>query len=597
MFIKEGGLIIATVLHRLFVLSLETAKVPKSFKQANVIPIHKKEVKTIVSNYRPISLLSTLSKILEKIVFKYVYNFFKDNFVLSIYQSGFQSGMSTVTQLIEVYHHFCQAVENGKEIRVVFLDISKAFDKVWHSGLLFKLEQCGIGGQLLAWFKDYLKDRIQRVIINGQQSQWKNINCGVPQGSVLGPLLFLLYINDISNVVTKSHIRLFADDTCLFIEVDNREQAAQDINSDLQEIQQWANKWLITFSPPKTKSLLISNKQDVNQSPHVSLNGHDIDEIQSHTYLGLRFSNDLKWTQHIDDISIKARKCLNLMIPLKFKLDKNSLETIYCSFVMPTMEYANVVWGGSSDGNISKLEKIHVDGMRLVTGATAKSNIKKLYTETTWHEISKRIDDSSLIMLYKIKNNLAPQYLVNLYPGVIKDTKPRTLRNQENIASLPGKYLRLEIFRNSFIPRTIKLWNSLPKEKQNIPSLDLFKNSIRQKEKEINVLYYYGKRWPSVHHARLRLGCSKLNYDLCKNLHVIENQDCSCGSKKEDAFHYFMTCPNYMNIRIDLFSAISIYSHVTLPIILNGNPKLELSKNKFIFDAVHTFLNKSKRFQ
>ena len=143
-FLKEGGEIIVFVLHKLFQLSLAKAKVPRSFKQANVIPIHKKDLKTLVTNYRPISLLSIMSKVLEKIVFKYVYNFFKDNFILSAFQSGFQSGKSTVTQLIEVYHKFCQAVDSGKEIRVVFLDIHKAFDKVWHKGLLYKLKQCGI---------------------------------------------------------------------------------------------------------------------------------------------------------------------------------------------------------------------------------------------------------------------------------------------------------------------------------------------------------------------------------------------------------------------------------------------------------------------
>ena len=419
----------------------------------------------------------------------------------------------------------------------------------------------------------------------------------MPQGSVLGPLLFLLFINDITNVVRHCKIRLFADDTCLFIEVDNRNVAAQEINDDLQNIQLWANQWLITFSPPKTKSLIVSNKVDRDLNPRIQLNGYDIEEVRSHTYLGLTFSNDLRWSHHIDEVATKARKRMNLMIPLKLKLDRNSLQTMYFSFVLPAMEYANVVWGGSPECNISKLEKIHTDGMRLVTGATARSKTEKLYIETGWQSINERISNSTTIMIYKIKNNIAPQYLIDLFPGENQERTTRALRNNENIALLGDRFLRLETFKNSFLPKAITLWNDLPTSVRKIPSVELFKAHLKSKKKEPNILYFYGQRWPSVHHTRLRVGCSKLNFDLCKRLHVINYQTCSCGHKKEDAYHFFIKCPNYNDLRTDLFSSISVYSHVSLPIILQGNPKLNIFKNKFIFDAVHQFITKSKRFQ
>ena len=163
----------------------------------------------------------------ERIIVKHVYNFLRDNFVINNYQSGFQQGRSTVTQLLELYHQLCSAVENHLEIRLIFLDIKKAFDKVWHKGLLYKLARSGIRGNLLVWFKSYLKDRQQRVIINGQQSNWGSVTAGVPQGSVLGPLLFLVFINDITSCITYSNIRLFAGDTCLFLEVDDRKLTAE----------------------------------------------------------------------------------------------------------------------------------------------------------------------------------------------------------------------------------------------------------------------------------------------------------------------------------------------------------------------------------
>ncbi|MCP3901156.1 MAG: reverse transcriptase family protein, partial [Desulfobacteraceae bacterium] len=406
---------------------------PDSFKKANVVPIHKKQHKTLVENYRPISLLSILSKIFEKIVFKYLFNYFKDNFILSLFQSGFQPGISTVTQLLEVYHHFCKAVDDNKEICVIFLDISKAFNRVWHKGLLFKLKQCGIRGKMFEWFVDYLDNRFQRVVINGQASSWLPISAGVPQGSVLGPLLFLVYINDIVHVVRHCKIRLFADDTCLFIEVDNRDETSRKINHDLNDIQSWADQWLITFSPVKTKSLIISNKPDLALNPSLYLNNIEIEEVNYHKYLGLSFSQNLKWSQHIHDISIAARKRLSLMMPLKFKLSRKSLEIMYKSFVLPSMEYGNVVWGGSFANDISKLEKIQIDAMRLVTGATARSNINSLYNETCWLSVSQRHEQAVAIMMYKILSFLSPSYLQNLLPTLNSERHGYTLRNRNDL--------------------------------------------------------------------------------------------------------------------------------------------------------------------
>ena len=173
--------------------SLTSGKVPLIWNVANVTPIFKKDDPSVVSNHRPISLLSTVGKVLEKIVHKHLFNFIRDNNILTTLQSGFVPGDSTVNQLVDIYNTFCHSLDQGKEVRAVFCDLSKAFDRVWHRGLLYKLESAGISGSLLLWFKDYLNDRKQRVVLPGSASSWAFIKAGVPQGSILCPLLLLIY--------------------------------------------------------------------------------------------------------------------------------------------------------------------------------------------------------------------------------------------------------------------------------------------------------------------------------------------------------------------------------------------------------------------
>ena len=416
--LKELAKPLSFPLSDLFNASLSKGKVPALWKQANVTPIHKKNDPSEITNYRPISLLSTVGKVLEKIVHKYVFNFLMDHEVLTTLQSGFISGDSTVNQLVDIYNSFCKALDEGKEVRAIFCDISKAFDRVWIKGLLYKLQTVGITGHLLQWFTDYLNNRKQRVVLPGDFSHWANLKAGVPQGSILGPLLFLIYINDIVRNINSS-IRLFADDTSLYIIVENPIQAATILNSDLSQIYTWASNWLVTFNPSKTESLLFSRKLFKPLHPTLYMNQQDIITVESHKHLGLTFTNDLSWHEHLNNIKTKAWHRINVMRKLKFQLSRKSLQIIYFSFIKPLLEYADVVWDNCTQYEANELEKIQHEAARIVSGATKLVSIDKLLKEVGWDTLSCRRKKHKQILFYKMINGLCPDYLSSLVPPTV----------------------------------------------------------------------------------------------------------------------------------------------------------------------------------
>ena len=255
---------------RLINFCLQDGKYPLEWKKANISPIYKKDNRQSKKNYRSISLLPSISKIPGKLVFPRLYEFLLDINYLSNFQSGFRPGDSTVNQLSNLYcpYMIYQTLENGQEVRMVFLDLSKAFDKVWHKGLLYKLRNLGVKDPLLSWFRHYLTDRKQRVVIEGQSSSWLNIETGVPQGSVLGLLLFLVYINDI-NVNVSSTCFLYADDTSLIDIVDDQFNSAIRLIKDLDNISHWCKQWLMDMNLSKCESITLKKKR--LQYPHPTL--------------------------------------------------------------------------------------------------------------------------------------------------------------------------------------------------------------------------------------------------------------------------------------------------------------------------------------
>ena len=589
--LRELANVLSNPLCKLFNKSLNESRVPSTWKEANVCAIYKKGDPSQVGNYRPVSLLSNLDKAMERILFKYIFNFLKDNDFLSSYQSGFIPGDSTVNQLTFLYNSFCKALDEGKEIRVIFFDISKAFDRVWHKGLVAKLKGAGINGKLLSWLQNYLTDRRQRVVIPGGTSEWSFIRAGVPQGSILGPLMFLIYINDIVNSI-QSNIRLFADDTSLYLIVDHPDTTAIALQNDISVITNWANKWLVNFNPAKTESLLISRKINKPDHPTLTMLNEDITEVETHKHLGIILSGDGSWHHHIEFIKTKAWQRVNIMRKLKYLLNRKSLEIIYTSFIRPILEYANVIWDNCTEYEKQDLEKIQNEAGRIATGCTKLVSLRDLYKETGWDTLSTRRNNQKLLLFYKMINNLTPSYLASLVPAYVLDSSNYNLRNSNNLRSI---HARTQLYSASFLPSVISSWNELPVHVRNSTTVSSFKYLMSSQKAVPPVYYYIGQRKGQILHTRLRANCSTLNLCLFQK-GIVESPLCVCG-EVESTDHFILRCPLYQTVRNELINAVESFCTISTEILLFGNPHLPAQSNILMFEAFHRYIISSKRFE
>lgn len=410
---------------------------------------------------------------------------------------------------------------------MIFCDISKAFDRVWHKGLIFKLRQYGIDGDILNWLSNYLLNRHQKVFVNSTFSSEKITTAGVPQGSVLGPLLFLIYVNDIADNLL-SITRLFADDSSLSISSSNMNFIENTLNTDLHSLQEWSHKWLIKFNPDKTEVMFFSLNDE--QRPSLFFENTQLTYVKTHKHLGLTLSEDGKWHEHINNIMTSASNVLSSMQSLKFKLKRNTLNQIYLSYMRPILEYASTVWDGCNENDKHSLEKMQYEAARVVTGLTRSVSIDRLLREIGWVSLSDRRIMQKLIIVYKAHQNNVPSYLLNLFPNSVANSTPYFLRNDNNYVTIAR---RTQIFAKSFIPSSIELWNNLDDHIRHAASLNIFKSRLKEIYKPHTVPKYfvYGDRSLSVYHARIRNECSNLNADLCKN-HLRDNSLCSyCTSR------------------------------------------------------------------
>ena len=403
--------------------SLFTGIFPEKLKIAKVIPLFKKGNDRLFDNYRPISLLPSISKVIEKIVYKQLYNYFVENNLIYDSQYGFRELHSTELAGLEITDRLTQSLDKGDVPMTIYLDLSKAFDTLNHEILLDKLNYYGVKDTANDWFRSYLTNRKQFVSVNNYNSSMKNISTGVPQGSILGPLLFLIAMNDIHEASDKFHAVLYADDTslieplCTFDTTSrlnplNIDTISTNINSELQAIYDWLCVNKLSLNIPKTKFMLFHHKQRNIDSliPNLSIDGNVIEYVTNFNFLGLILDENLSFDLHIQKISNKISRSLGTLNKLKRFLPQHTLLLLYNSLILPHLQYAISCWGFKS----SRLLKLQKRAMRIITCSKYNAHTDPIFKKLKILQIDDLYNLSLLKFYYKFKKGTLPRYFHNI---------------------------------------------------------------------------------------------------------------------------------------------------------------------------------------
>ena len=603
--IKLSDIALVLPLRIIFANCLRRGLFPAVWKYANIMPVHKKNEKNLKENYRPISLLPIFGKILEKLMYDSLYSHLVSHELLNPNQSGFRPGDSTISQLLQITHTIFKALDCNPplDVRSVYLDISKAFDSVWHNGLLYKLKRCGVSGQLLLLIQSFLKDRKQRTVLNGQSSNWGDISAGVPQGSILGPLFFLVYISDLA-VGLKCNVKLFADDTSLFTVVEDSITTANDMNHDLDLISQWAYAWRMSFNPDPQKQaveLTFSRKKIEIDHPAILFHNIPVKKVSEHKHLGIILDSKLSFSAHIKSAISKSRKGIGLLKYLSKYLPRHTLNELYKLYVRPHLDYGDVIYHIPEKvcefsqnvilpNLMEQLEAVQYSAALAVSGAWRGTSRAKLYTELGWESLSSRRWCRCLTLFYKFINNLTPRYTVDPIPPLHQSQY--CLRDQDVIGHIKA---RTEKFKSTFYPNCLFEWNKLEPELRLAPSIAVFKKkllaTIRPPPKPV-----FGIHDPIglSYLTQLRVGLSKLNFHKFKhNFRDTINPMCPTSDGIEDTVHFLLLCPSFDVQRQDLLADIvdllrpllqitDMSNDVLVQLLLYGDQDLSYDLNRKI---------------
>ena len=446
---------------------------------------------------------------------------------------------------------------------------------------------------------NYLDNRRIRVSLDGKNSKWFKTTAGVPQGSILGPLLFLIYINDIVDNL-ESEIHLYADDAVMMTSFKrNQERVAfEQLNRDLERLSQWASDNFMMFNATKTKYMVVSNCSQDMDYPELRLNETSLEKVHTYPQLGVHLNDRMNWDGHINNTINKANKKLNIIWKLRQDLPRYATENIYLTFIRPQLEYGCLVYISCTKTQKQRLESLQRRAAVACTGAFNRTNTERLYEELGWASLESRRTYYSVLQIYKMAHRLSPDYLTSLLP-------PRQ-RHRRTTDFTPIK-CNTSKYQHSFIPAGIQQWNSLSVQLKTATSISSFKHCLKSEMFPTKVKHYsLGKGRSNINHTRMRLGLSHLRQQLHSH-HIIPSPFClnpNCDQKPETTQHYLLECPKYAAERQRLLEALEPYTDRTgintltklTKFMLYGHIDLTTNENQEIFRIVQHFIIITNRF-
>ena len=469
---------IANQLAHIFNNSFTMGIVPRKLKIAKVIPLYKSENPELFTNYRPISILPCLSKILERLMYNRINNFLAEYNILSNKQYGFRGNYSTYMAMIDLVDKISSNIDQKNHNIGIFLDLSKAFDTIDHNILLKKLQCYGIRGIACEWFKSYLSDRAQYVLYNNTESEYMKITCGVPQGSILGPLLFIIYINDIVNVSNILKPMLFADDTSLFHAHTHFHTLIEEVNIELQKIAIWFNTNKLTLNVKKSNFIIFTPKGKIynTDNAEIIINGNKIKQVKFTKFLGIYIDEHLSWKIHINNLAKKIARNVGMLNKLKYFLPLYTMKTLYYSLTLPHLQYCVLLWSNTYTIHLKKIKILQKRAIRIITKSQYTSHTDPLFLKLKLLKLSDIYKHQLGIFMYKSVNDQLPDNLTSM----LKLTE--NIHNH-NLRNFNGFYI--QNIRTNNRKFTINysgpvFWNTLPQHIRKLRTIKQFKGKLKE---------------------------------------------------------------------------------------------------------------------
>lgn len=460
-------------LTHIFNLSLQNGQFPHQMKIAKVIPLYKTGDKHHFTNYRPVSLLPQFSKILEKVFNNRLESFLEEYHLLSDQQYGFRANRSTSHALIELTEEITNAMDRKLYCVGVFVDLSKAFDTINHEILFNKLEKYGIRGVALQWLKSYLQNRQQFVKMGAQESECLDIVCGLPQGSVLGPKLFNIYINDIVRTSKILKFILFADDTNIIGNGENLQELLRTITQEFINIKAWLDMNKLSINLNKTKIMIFGNKA-IKYDSLIQIESENIERVTECKFLGVIIDDQISWGSHIRHISIKISRNISVMAKAKYYLNNKALHLLFCSLILPYLTYCALVWGNTYTSYLQPLFRLQKRAIRIIHRAGYLEHTNPLFITSKIMKFFDIVDFQLLQFMYKARYKLLPNNLENMF---YERDGGYNLRDELNFKFLIHRTL---IKKKSIAINGVKLWNKLSTDLKQCPDIKQFKNKYKQ---------------------------------------------------------------------------------------------------------------------